>query len=162
MMSNKGSSLWLTQEDSFCLKTDSETNHNQVCIRFRSRSENVSLARLMAAAVVCEHDMTIAELDEIKVAVSEAVSNAIIHGYQKSPEHWVEMSFSLEDGLLTIIIHDEGIGIENIEEAMKPHLSGAADRMGLGFAFMQSFMDTVDVASMPGCGTTVTLTKKLS
>ncbi len=161
-MSEKASSLWLSENSDICFEQKEETNQNQVCIRFKSRSENVALARLLAATVVSEHDMTMAELDEIKVAVSEAVSNAIIHGYQKSGAQWVEMAFTLDPDQLVIIIRDEGIGIADIEQAMKPHFSAEEDRMGLGFAFMQSFMDDVHVASTPGFGTTVTLTKKFS
>ena len=141
---------------------NAENKNNQIKLTFKSRSENVALARLLASAIVSERDMTLAELDEIKVAVSEAVSNAIIHGYQNDRECWVEMSMELTDNELIITIHDDGVGIEDIEEAMKPHFSQDQDRMGLGFAFMHSFMDKVEVASIPKSGTTVTLTKKLS
>lgn len=126
-----------------------------------SRSENVALARLLAAALVGERDITVAELDEIKVAVSEAVSNAIIHGYQNDPQCYVEMSLGLSQKELLISIHDDGVGIADIEEAMRPNFSSGG-RMGLGFAFMQSFMDDVDVSSLPGAGTTVTMRKKLA
>ena len=144
------------------INANENNNNNIVNFNFKSRSENVALARLMAAAMVSERDMTLAELDEIKVAVSEAVSNAIIHGYQNDRNCWVKMSVELSADKLIITIHDDGIGIEDIEEAMKPHFSKSEDRMGLGFAFMHSFMDKVEVASIPNCGTTVTLTKKLS
>lgn len=133
---------------------------NKVQFRFLSRSENVSLARLLAAAAVADKDTTVAELDEIKVAVSEAVSNAIIHGYRNDPEQYVEMSLGITQQELVIAIHDDGVGIVNIEEAMRPSFSSEG-RMGLGFAFMQSFMDDVDVASLPNAGTTVTMRKKL-
>ena len=76
---------------------NAENKNNQIKLTFKSRSENVALARLLASAIVSERDMTLAELDEIKVAVSEAVSNAIIHGYQNDRECWVEMSMELTD-----------------------------------------------------------------
>lgn len=155
MAENKKSRVWagreiLTEEDA-----------NKMAFRFLSRSENVALARLLAAAVVAEKDTTIAELDEIKVAVSEAVSNAIIHGYKNDPQKYVEMSIGLNRTELCISIHDEGVGIADIEQAMRPSFS-TEGRMGLGFAFMQSFMDDVDVSSLPGSGTTVTMRKKLA
>ncbi len=135
---------------------------NRIQLGFKSRSENVAMARLLASAIVSEHDLTLAELDEIKVAVSEAVSNAIIHGYQNDPERWVTMALELTGQELRITIHDDGVGIADIEEAMKPHFSQTEDRMGLGFAFMHSFMDQVTVTSALQQGTTVVLTKKLS
>ena len=133
---------------------------NKLRLRFLSRPENVSLARLLAAALAAERELTLAELDEIKVAVSEAVSNAIIHGYDNQPDHYVEMSLALTREQLVVSIHDEGRGIANVEQAMRPNWSGSG-RMGLGFAFMHSFMDGVEVISHPGEGTTVTLRKDL-
>ncbi|MDO4732166.1 MAG: anti-sigma F factor [Bacillota bacterium] len=129
--------------------------------RFLSRSENVALARLLAAAAVAERDTTVVELDEIKVAVSEAVSNAIIHGYGNEPQHYVEMSIAVNQRELCISIHDDGVGILDIEQAMRPSFS-TEGRMGLGFAFMQSFMDEVEVFSVPRAGTTVSMRKKLA
>ena len=134
---------------------------NKMIFRFLSRSENVALARLLAAAAVAEKDTTVAELDEIKVAVSEAVSNAIIHGYGNDPQQYVEMSIGVSRQELLISIHDDGVGIADIEQAMRPSYS-TDRRMGLGFAFMQSFMDDVDVSSLPQAGTTVTMRKKLA
>ncbi len=134
---------------------------NKLQFRFLSRSENVSLARLLAAALAASREMTVAELDEIKVAVSEAVSNAIIHGYEGRDDCYVEMSLALTPEQLVITVHDDGVGIADIEQAIKPSYSAKRDRMGLGFAFMHSFMDAVDVVSTPGAGTTVTLYKDL-
>ncbi len=133
---------------------------NKLLFRFLSRSENVGLARLLAAALVADRNTTIAELDEIKVAVSEAVSNAIIHGYQNDPEQYVEMSLALTREELVVSIHDDGVGIADVEQAMRPSFSSEG-RMGLGFAFMQSFMDDVVVSSLPQSGTTVTMRKRL-
>ena len=142
------------------IKTNDQ-KENRIWLSFKSRSENVSLARMMAAAIAADRDMTVAELDEIRVAVSEAVSNAIIHGYENRADEIVELIFTMENDQLTVAVHDDGIGIENIEEAMEPHFSGTEGRMGLGFAFMHSFMDKVDVESTPGHGTTVTMVKRL-
>ena len=133
---------------------------NKLHLRFLSQSQNVSLARLITAALAAERELTIAELDEIKVAVSEAVSNAIIHGYQGREDCYIELSLALTPTQLVVGIHDDGVGIANVEQAMKPNYS-ASGRMGLGFAFMQSFMDAVEVSSTLGCGTTVTLYKDL-
>lgn len=143
------------------MKEKPEGQVNKLSLRFLSRSENVALARLLAAALVAERDMTVADLDEIKVVVSEAVSNAIIHGYQNDPDRWVEMGLTLSASRLMIDIHDDGVGIEDIEQAMQPNFSTMDERMGLGFAFMTSFMDKVDVVSAPGSGTTVTMIKNL-
>ena len=134
---------------------------NAVEMRLQSRSENVALARLMAAAMVADRDMTLAELDEIKVAVSEAVSNAIIHGYENKPGCWVKIRFALYSDALTVTVRDDGVGIEDVAAAMRPHFTMSKDHMGLGFAFMHSFMDNVEVESIPGEGTTVILTKRL-
>ncbi|MEG2212951.1 MAG: anti-sigma F factor, partial [Clostridiales bacterium] len=122
---------------------------NVVKLEFISRSENVALARLTAAAMAAEREISLAELDELKVAVSEAVSNAIIHGYQGKSDCLITMTLKLSDKRLSISVHDDGIGIADIEQAMKPNFSSNGERMGLGFAFMHSFMDAVEVTSLP-------------
>lgn len=133
---------------------------NRLELRFLSRAENVSLARLLTAAAVAERELTLAELDEIKVAVSEAVTNAIIHGYQGREDCWVELSLCLDGDELTVRVHDDGVGIADVRQAMTPSWSGCG-RMGLGFAFMNSFMDRIEVESRLGQGTTVALHKEL-
>lgn len=135
--------------------------NNEVCLRFLSRSENVSLARLLAAAFVADRDMTVADLDEIKVVVSEAVSNCIIHGYEGRENEWIELRLTRQEHKLLMSIEDSGVGIADIERAMQTNYSTVEERMGLGFAFMTSFMDTVEVVSAPGQGTTVTMSKNL-
>lgn len=134
---------------------------NKLQFRFLSRGENVSLARLLAAALAAERELTVTEVDEIKVAVSEAVSNAIIHGYQNQADCYVEMALALTADQLVVAIHDDGVGIADVEQAIRPHITNAEGRMGLGFAFIHSFMDGVEVVSRPGCGTTVTMYKDL-
>ena len=107
----------------------------------------------MIASLVSQVDTTLNDLEEIKVAVSEAVSNAIVHGYQNNTTETVIVEGEIKQGILKVSIEDTGIGIENIEEAMTPAFSTSPDRMGLGFVFMKSFMDEVEVFSEPGKGT---------
>lgn len=135
---------------------------NRIMLSFLSIGENVSLARMLVAALAAQADLTVAELDEIKVAVSEAVSNAVIHGYMNDPERIVELKAELLNNELRIEVKDDGVGIENIEQAMQPNYSATEERMGLGFSFMLSFMDSVEVISSPGKGTTVILCKLFS
>ncbi|MGI6361137.1 MAG: anti-sigma F factor [Bacillota bacterium] len=142
-------------------KTGVAQKTNQVKMQFQSIGKNAALARLIVAALVAEHDLTLADLDEIKVAVSEAVSNAIIHGYGNNPHCLVGMSVTVTDDLLTISIEDSGVGIADVHEAMQANFSSDAERMGLGFSFMQSFMDEVQVHSVVCKGTTVTMSKRL-
>jgi len=134
---------------------------NHVRMEFDSLPENVSLARVLVASFAAQSDITISELEEIKVATSEAVSNAIIHGYQNQPHGKVVLFLIQEDDVLTIIVEDNGIGIVDIEQAMQPAYSSEPERMGLGFVFMQSFMDSLDIKSEPGKGTIITMRKKL-
>ena len=137
---------------------------NEMHLRFPSKSSNESFARGAAAAFLMPLDPTINELADIRTAVSEAVTNAIVHGYRKSSGN-VYIDAKVTDSRKVIIrIRDKGVGIEDIEQAMKPLFTTAPEeeRAGLGFAVMQSFSDSVRVSSKPGKGTTVTLTKQLS
>jgi len=140
---------------------ENKTLKNSIKMSFRSIGENVALARLVVAAALAEKDITLAELDEIKVAVSEAVSNAIIHGYENQGQHMVKMEIDIDGDDLTILVQDDGIGIADVDLAMQPTYSSSSERMGLGFSFMQSFMDKVEVTSVLGQGTSVRLMKKL-
>ncbi|MDP4125647.1 MAG: anti-sigma F factor [Bacillota bacterium] len=134
-----------------------KTNH--ISLTFTSISENVALTRLIIASVGAQLDLPLNDIEELKVAVSEAVSNAIIHGYSNSPDYIVFLDLDFEDGTLKIEVRDEGCGIANIEQAMQPAYSTDPERMGLGFVFMQSFMDELQVESTPEVGTTVTMMK---
>lgn len=133
---------------------------NQISLTFSSIAENVGIARLLIASVGGQLDLPLNDIEELKVAVSEAVSNAIIHGYKNIPNHIVYLDLDISaDGTLTIVVKDEGCGIANVEQAMQPAYSTDPERMGLGFVFMQSFMDELQVESALEAGTTVTMKK---
>lgn len=132
---------------------------NQLKLSMQSVSDNVGIARLAAASFSAQLALTLSEIDEIKVAVSEAVSNAIIHGYE-TEEGMVDFTMYLYDDRIEYIVSDAGKGIADIEEARKPSYSSDPERMGLGFSFMESFMDELCVQSEPGMGTTVKMVKK--
>ncbi len=135
---------------------------NYIKVEIMSRSDNERLSRSIAAAFALSSDPTLEEINEIKTAVSEAVTNAIIHGYEDS-EGIVCMECASCANVITIKISDTGKGIENIDQAMEPLYTGKPDseRTGLGFTIMQTFMDSVEVQSKKGEGTTVTMTKKI-
>lgn len=132
--------------------------NNEVKLEFKSISENIALARIMAASFAARLDLTISEIDEIKVAVSEAVSNSIIHGYKLADNQSVELILRQDKDRLEFIIRDTGCGIADLAKARESS-SEDGERMGLGFSFMESFMDEVIVDSSPGSGTTVTMVK---
>lgn len=134
---------------------------NRMKLEFLSRPENVSLARVAVAAFAAEVDFNLSDLEEIKVAVSEAVSNAIVHGYEENPTGTVFLAANLYQDVLEIIVEDRGKGIPDLERALQPGASTDPERMGLGFIFMKSFMDEVDVWSEAGRGTRVKLVKIL-
>lgn len=125
--------------------------------------ENQALARAIASAYVSQADPTVEELTEVKTAVSEAFSNAAIHGYQnEGGEVYMEFNF-ISDDTIMIKVTDHGIGIEDIARAMEPLFTTdtGQDRSGMGFTVMESFMDKIKVDSRPDQGTTVTMIKKL-
>ena len=129
-------------------------------MEIESRSENEEFARVAVAVFLSRLDPTVEEMDDIKTAVSEAVTNAVIHGYQGA-EGTIYIDTGLAGQEATVIVRDLGVGIPDIEKAMEPmyttDLSG--ERSGMGFSFMEAFMDEVKVESEPGKGTTVTLKK---
>ncbi len=134
---------------------------NQLNLTFSSIPENVGITRLLIASLGAQLDLSLNDIEELKVAVSEAVSNAIIHGYQNNPNYIVYLDLDIADGILKIVVKDEGCGISNIEQAMQPAYSTDPERMGLGFVFMQTFMDELRVESTLEVGTTVTMIKHL-
>ena len=135
---------------------------NKMKIEFISISQNESFARSVASAFVLELDPTLQELSEIKTAVSEAVTNAIIHGYKNEMGN-VTIEGFIDNSEVIFVISDKGIGIDNVDKAMEPMYSGSDDgeRSGLGFTIMETFMDELEVKSVPGCGTTVRMRKKI-
>lgn len=136
--------------------------NNKIKLEFSSKGENVALARITIAALVSQMELTLNDLEEIKVAVSEAVSNAVIHGYGNQPDGLVTVIGILQGEKLILEIIDQGVGIPDIEKAMEPAYSSDPERTGLGFVFMQSFMDEVKVESQVNKGTKITLTKQLN
>ena len=133
---------------------------NQIKIHVQSLSENVAIARVTAAAFAAQLDFTLNEIEEIKVAVSEAISNAVIHGYAEQPGE-IELIMNLYTDMLEYIITDKGKGIANVALAREPSYSSDPERMGLGFVFMESFMDELHVSSEVNKGTTVRMVKKI-
>ena len=130
-------------------------------LEFTALSENVGIARIVAATFAAQLDFTLNTLEEIKVAISEAVSNAVIHGYKNAGEGTVYMTLRLREAAVEIVIADEGCGIADVEEARQPAFSSDPERMGLGFVFMESFMDELEVNSELNRGTTVRMIKSL-
>ncbi|MBQ3970365.1 MAG: anti-sigma F factor [Clostridia bacterium] len=133
---------------------------NEMNLTFSSKSMNENFARAAVSAFVLPLDPTITELADIKTAVSEAVTNSIIHGYEYGEGQITVNAKIFDTGKIIIKIRDKGKGIENINQAMEPLFSTVGgERAGLGFAVMQSFMDKLKVTSKVNCGTTVTMEK---
>ena len=136
--------------------------NNEVRLVFDSLSENEGFARMVVAAFVMNMDPTMDELADIKTAVSEAVTNSVIHGYNNGPGK-IYMNCRREDDTVTVEIIDYGTGIEDIEKAMEPLYTTRPEleRSGMGFAFMEAFMDSLSVESTPGKGTRIVMEKTL-
>ena len=136
---------------------------NQVTLDFPSRSANEGFARTAAACFAAQLDPTLEEVNDIKTAVSEAVTNAIIHAY---PDTLGRVSVKLrirEDRILEIVVKDWGVGIADVDQARTPlFTTGSEERSGMGFTIMESFMDTLKVRSAPGRGPTVTMARRIS
>ena len=137
-------------------------NSNEMTIIFDSRPENEGLARVAAAAFCTQLNPTLEEVSDLKTAVSEAVTNCIIHGYQ-GEVHKIRMKCVRKERTIYLDIEDDGIGIEDVEKAMEPLYTTRADqdRSGMGFTFMEAFMDEVKVTSQVGKGTCVHMSKKI-
>lgn len=135
---------------------------NSMRVEFSAISENERFARGVAAAFVLDLDPTLDQISEIKTAVSEAVTNAIIHGYDKKEGKVVLEGIIYED-CVEFTVSDEGVGISDIRRARKPLYTGKPEdeRSGMGFTIMETFMDSVDVESEVGCGTRVIMTKNI-
>ncbi|KMY29724.1 MULTISPECIES: anti-sigma F factor [Lysinibacillus] len=135
---------------------------NEMTLTFLALSENEALARVAVTGFIAQLDPTIDELSEFKTVVSEAVSNAIIHGYEENGKGVVTVHAKREDDIVTVSVLDKGIGIEDVSQAMEPLFTtkSAMERSGMGFTIMDSFSDQLTVMSKWQEGTTVTFTKK--
>ncbi|MGN0343236.1 MAG: anti-sigma F factor [Roseburia sp.] len=138
------------------------TQNNEMQVEFDANSVNERFARVTVAAFAAQLDPTMDELEDIKTAVSEAVTNAIIHGYDQSPGK-VRMLCRLEGKQVHIIVEDQGKGIADISLAKQPFYTTRPEleRSGMGFAFMEAFMDEVQVESVVGKGTRITMRKQI-
>lgn len=134
---------------------------NKLVLTFSSLPENITISRMLVSALGSQLDLPINELEELKVAVSEAVSNSIIHGYKNNPEAFVTLELEATPEKITIQVIDTGCGIPDVKQAMQASYSTDPERMGLGFIFMQSFMDELRVESEVNRGTKVIMTKYL-
>lgn len=135
---------------------------NYITVDFPSKSANEALARAVAACFAAQLDPTMDELGDIKTAVSEAVTNCIVHGYPDSIGKITMRCAIINDNTLEIVVKDRGRGIENIELAKTPMFTtGGAERSGMGFTIMESFMNSLKVSSKVGRGTTVRMRRKI-
>lgn len=136
---------------------------NKFTLNIPSRSCNESFARVTVASFAAQLDPTLEEIGDIKTSVSEAVTNCIVHAYPNRIGTIYITCEILMENIIKIKIRDRGCGIDNVEQAMQPlYTTGGEERAGLGFAVMESMMDSVRVSSRPGKGTTVTMKKKIS
>ncbi len=135
---------------------------NYMILEFPSKSSNEAFARSAVACFASQMDPTLEELNDIKTAVSEAVTNCIVHAY---PDEYGIITLRcriLKDNVLDIVVKDKGVGIPDIEKAKTPMFTtGGADRSGMGFTIIESFMTSFDVSSEPGRGTTVHMRRRL-
>lgn len=136
---------------------------NHMRVTFDSKSVNENFARTAAAGFLAALDPTLAELTDIKTAVSEAVTNCIVHAYRDSPGEIILDMSVYEGGLVRLAVIDHGCGIADVRQAMQPLFTTGdpGERSGLGFSVMESFMDTLRVTSHSGRGTRVTMTKRI-
>jgi len=137
---------------------------NKMSIEFVSKSQNEGFARVAVAAFVAQLDPTIDEINDVKTAVSEAVTNSIIHGYENKEDKLVRIEAEINENEVTIVIIDKGIGIDDIGQAMEPLYTSRPDieRSGMGFTVMETFMDDLKVESEKGIGTKVVIKKKFN
>jgi stage II sporulation protein AB (anti-sigma F factor) len=137
-------------------------NSNKMVLEFESKSQNESFARTVIAAFAATMDPTIEELADIKTAVSEAVTNSIIHGYGERIGMIIMRSF-ISGNEITVEVEDSGVGIEDINKAMEPLYTSRPEleRSGMGFSFMEAFMDDLEVKSTLGKGTLVRMKKRI-
>lgn len=135
---------------------------DQMMVEFESVSRNESFARVVVAAFVARLNPTMDEVSDLKTAVSEAVTNSIIHGYENE-SGIIRIETKIVERVVTVIISDNGVGIKDVEKAMEPMYTSKPEleRSGMGFAFMEAFMDELYVDSVEGKGTVVTMRKMI-
>ena len=144
-------------------KVEPNKYSNQITVFMESKSQNESLARTIAAAFVAPLDPNINDLTDIKTAISEAITNAVIHGYTNGGGQ-IELAMSIKNGEFHVSVTDHGLGISNVDKAREPMYTTKAeiDRAGMGFTVMENFMDKVSITSALGQGTTIKMSKKLT
>ena len=136
---------------------------NYMILDFPSRSANEAFARSAVACFAAQMDPTLEELGDIRTAVSEAVTNCIVHAYPNDLGTVYLRCRILKDNVLDIVIKDKGVGIPDVEQARRPmYTTGGSDRSGMGFTIMESFMNHISIASAPGKGTTVHMRRKIA
>lgn len=135
---------------------------NYMVLEFPSRSSNEAFARAAVSCFAAQLDPTLDELGDIKTAVSEAVTNSIVHAYPNTIGVITLRCRILKDNVLDIVVRDKGVGIEDIQQARRPMFTtGGSDRSGMGFTIMESFMSSLDILSKPGKGTTVHMRRRI-
>ena len=135
---------------------------NYMILEFPSRSTNEAFARSAVACFAAQMDPTLEELGDIRTAVSEAVTNCIVHAYPDSIGTIVLRCRILKDHVLDIVVKDQGVGITDVEQARKPmYTTGGSDRSGMGFTIMESFMTSFEIKSTPGKGTTIHMRRRI-
>lgn len=141
-----------------------ETNREHMRLEMESLSRNEEFARVVTAVFMSRLDPTLEEVDDVKTAVSEAVTNAVIHGYRGGRGTiYLDLTADLEERVLTVAVEDRGVGIADVKQAMEPMFTTdpEGERSGMGFSFMEAFMDQVEVESEPNHGTLVTMKKSI-
>lgn len=139
-----------------------EANREHMRLEMDSLSQNEEFARVVTAVFMSRLDPTLEEVDDVKTAVSEAVTNAVIHGYKgQGGTICLDITADMEEKALTVAVADKGVGIADVERAMEPMFTTdpEGERSGMGFSFMEAFMDQVEVESAPDQGTLVTMKK---
>ena len=141
-----------------------ETNREHMRLEMESLSRNEEFARVVTAVFMSRLDPTLEEVDDVKTAVSEAVTNAVIHGYSGDRGTiYLDLTADMEERVLTVAVKDRGVGIADVKQAMEPMFTTdpEGERSGMGFSFMEAFMDQVEVESQPNHGTLVTMKKSI-
>ncbi|MFC5650880.1 anti-sigma F factor [Paenibacillus solisilvae] len=136
---------------------------NEMTLSFSARSENEAFARVAVAAFVSQLDPTMEELNDLKTVISEAVTNAIIHGYDSDPSGKVTIEAIITGDVVKLIVKDNGNGIDDLDLARQPLYTSKPEleRSGMGFTIMENFMDGFDITSEPGQGTSIAMTKRI-